>query len=652
MGTRNMLGLKKWLAIGLMGTVLAGCGDTSFTQKNSPADAYKDYRAQNLNSAAVLGMGEPISKRQMASNATFSMNGNFDAEQVIQRLAGTYNVAIRWGNGVRKVKRQDVVMNNLSFEEARSYVEDVFDVQVIKEGERRLLVLPSASEIRLKTFNPGDNVSLASAVKGLAEQCGYNLVVNENKDALASTMVSTNLKDVTCFDAFEALLNPQGMSLVNTGDYYTIGGLPQRQWSVSLDEPERTEEVEVSYSSDITSSGGGEEGGGSFTSAGGKNKVKVSSKRNLWKELQTDLQNLLDNTCGNTEGAGGLTSAPIRQATLLPPPTVVGGTGDNTLITQNSAQANNAPVPAPIAEEPACGYVRINQTVGLVQMRAPKSVLEEADNIIRRVEDIAGRRLMLESRVLAVSRTRGYDQRGAIRGGAGDRKDNTAVSGGFGGSITAALTRELATFSNASIAGSVITPGGFSIANNNLEAVVGLIEKYGTTYELMHPMMELMDRQRSTLIDGRNEKYFVIESDSTTGTSTTTTKSLSERSQFIGLQFSAAAQIAEDGDPHTVSVQIPITSLVKNIDIPDPNDPTRNSGQAPVASTRLIDQKVRIRDGEIKVIGGLTKTIAVDTESGVPVVREVPGFGKLANNENISYENVEFVVLLQVRRLK
>lgn len=657
---------KLWVAALVAGTVLSGCGDTSYVQQKSPANPYKDYRADNLNRAAVVGMGEPISKRQMASNATFSMSGQYDVEQVLQKMAGTYNVAVRWGNGVRKAKRQDVVMNNLAFEEARSYVEDVYDIQIIREGDRRLLILPSASEVRLKSFNPGDSVSLATALKGLAEQCGYNLVINENRDALAGTMVSTNLKDVTCFDAFEALLNPVGLSLVNTGDYYTVGGLPQRQWSMMLDEPERNETVEVSYTSDITSgeSSGGSGGssgssGSSSTSAGGKNKVVVSSKRNLWDELQNDLQDLIDNSCNSSEG--GLTSAPINQANvaptagLLPPPSVAGSAGgDPSLLT---------PVPQPQAAVPAstasaasenakCGYVRINRAVGLVQMRGPKSVLDEANEIIRRVEDIAGRRLLLESRVLAVSRSRGFDQRGKIGGGAGDKQGGGAIGAGYNGSITATLAHEIATFGAASLGGTSVGPGGVYFQNNNLDIVMGLVEKYGTTYELMHPMMELMDRQRATLIDGRNEKYFIIESESTTGTSTTTNKSLSERSQFIGLQFSAVAQIAEEGEPHTVSVQIPITSLVRTINIPDPNNTDKISGQAPIASTRLIDQKVRVRDGEIKVVGGLTKTMAVDSEGGVPVVREFPGLGKFANEENLSYENVEFVVLLQVRRLK
>src|SRR5690606_17053828 len=105
-------------------------------------------------------------------------------------------------------------MNNLSFDEARNYIEDVFDIQIIKEGERRLLVLPSASEPRLASFSPGTNVSLSQALRGLAEQCNYNLVINENREQLNNIRVTANLKNVTCYDAFEALLNPHGLSVI------------------------------------------------------------------------------------------------------------------------------------------------------------------------------------------------------------------------------------------------------------------------------------------------------------------------------------------------------------------------------------------------------------------------------------------------------
>ncbi|MFO0500317.1 MAG: hypothetical protein ACK5YK_01375, partial [Pseudomonadota bacterium] len=166
------------------------------------------------------------------------------------------------------------------------------------------------------------------------------------------------------------------------------------------------------------------------------------------------------------------------------------------------------------------------------------------------------------------------------------------------------------------------------------------------------PVMELMDRQRGTLIDGTNQKYFIVRSTTdSSGGAVSTSSDVEERNQFLGLQFSAAAQISDDpSEPHTISLQIPITSRAGEVNIPTGISGTI-AGVAPIANTRLIDQKVRIRDGEIKAIGGLTMTVATDRESGIPLLRDIPVAGKLANDEGIDYQQVEFVILLQVKRL-
>ncbi len=642
-------------ALVLVAAALASCNGISYTQRQSPANPYKDFKDTNKSNASVLGMGEPISSRQMTANATLSLNGQYTLAEVMQRVAGTYNTAIRWGNGTRREKRQTVVINKLTFDEARNYIEDVYDIQIIKEGERRLLILPSASEPRLTAFNPGNNVSLSQALRGLAEQCNYNLVINENREQLNRIRVTANLKNVTCYDAFEALLNPHGLSIVNAGDYMTVGGLPQRQWTLNLYEPERSETVEVNYSSDFSASSGGgtgsSSGGGSSDSssgaqsAGGSTKVSVKYDRNLWKDLKDDLDELVKSNCIRPLDAGVVQPA---AASLLPPPD--GSTPDPSLVpgqdpslVGGSSTGSSSGTPDDTGSSPQCGYVRINSAVGLIQMRAPRAVLDEADEIITRVQDVASRRLLLEARVLAVSRNRNFNQQANLK--IGSSKLNTGA--GFTGSVTAALNGLLPTFN----ATDMSTVGGVAVKSGSLDAVIALLEQYGTTYELMHPMMELMDRQRATLIDGRNEKYYVVTTDTTTDSGTTTsTSEVEERNQFLGLQFSATAQVSDSPDePHTISLQIPITSLAKTIDIPNGDGTT--AGVAPVANTRLIDQKVRVRDGEIKVIGGLTKTIAIDTESGVPLIRDIPALGKLANEEAVQYENVEFVILLQVRRL-
>lgn len=613
LNVKNLFGFK----LGLAATILlsACSSDVSYVQKNSPSEPYKDYTQSNR---AIIGVGSPIDQQQAKANATVRIVGQYTLESSMQVLAEAYNLAIRWGDSVRKAKRLDMVASDLSFDEVRSYIEDVYDVQIIREGDRRLLVLPSRNMPRIIEFAPGVGVTLSQVVRGLAEQCGFNLVITENRAKLATTRITTSFKDVDCLDAFDAVLGPQGLSLVDEGGHYSIGGFPQRQWVLNLYEPQRAEQQEIKYSSGIESDGEG----GTSSDSGGSASTVIRGVRDLWKELEGDLTDLIDKSCDIG------TPAPVN-----PDAAPVASGGGNS----------------------ECGYVRINKTVGLVQMRAPQRLLDEADEIIRRVEDIASRRLLVEARIIAVTRTRDFERGGKLDTGFAAGKDT--LGAGFTGANVSSDIQNPCLDDDCSITGQILglvsTAGGggfVGFSGDRLEAAVRMVEQFGTTYQLMQPTLELMDRQRAMLIDGTNQRYVErdVESEGT-GTERVINTDVEIKTQFVGIQFAVAAQIADPGDPHTLSIQIPITDISGFL--PVEVDRELEPDQIPIATTRLIDQKVRIRDGEIKVIGGLTKTMAVDKESGVPLMSGIPVAGNLFEDEDIEYENVEFVVLLRVKRI-
>jgi hypothetical protein len=253
-----MKAINTFLMAGIALGVMA-CSDASYLQKTSPAEGFKDYKEQ---SSAVIGVGEPVSKRQMKANATFRMQGEYALSSLMSRLASVYNLAVRYSDDVRQETSKNVVINELTFNETRNYIEDVYGVQIVREGERRILILPSLDEKRIDKFAPGLNVSLSQVVRGLAKLCNYNMVITENKQQLATTLITTSFKDITCLDAFDAVLTPHGLSLMDNGTHHSIGGFPQRQWVLDLYEPERTQSQKVNYSSSFS----GEGDSGSFYS--------------------------------------------------------------------------------------------------------------------------------------------------------------------------------------------------------------------------------------------------------------------------------------------------------------------------------------------------------------------------------------------------
>jgi Flp pilus assembly secretin CpaC len=607
-----MKAINTFLMAGIALGVMA-CSDASYLQKTSPAEGFKDYKEQ---SSAVIGVGEPVSKRQMKANATFRMQGEYALSSLMSRLASVYNLAVRYSDDVRQETSKNVVINELTFNETRNYIEDVYGVQIVREGERRILILPSLDEKRIDKFAPGLNVSLSQVVRGLAKLCNYNMVITENKQQLATTLITTSFKDITCLDAFDAVLTPHGLSLMDNGTHHSIGGFPQRQWVLDLYEPERTQSQKVNYSSSFSG-----EGDSGSSSSGGDGSISIQTTRNLWDDLEEDLNALVDKSCEEMQNN-------VSDISSLLPADSQGATSSV------SADAGSY----------ECGYVRINRTVGMVQMRAPYSVLSSADEIIRYVKDIASRRLLVEARVMAVSKNHGFTQGGFSRFA---RDEGDSYLGGFEGQNTSIVASIADLLTGDATALDSINNGLFQFEGGDIRAAVSLAEQFGTTYQLMQPMMEVMDRQMAVMVDGRNEKYFLVTTErETTDSGTTTDITAEEKTQFVGIQFAVTAQVADEGEPHTLSIQVPMTEIDRFVTVPD-----GSNSQVPVVTTRVIDQKVRIRDGEVKVIGGLTRTIAIDKESGVPLMRNIPMAGKLLNDEDISYENVEFIVLLQVKRL-
>jgi hypothetical protein len=636
----------------LAAVALASCSSdgSTYAQKESPNNMFKDYKG---NQRSVLGVGKTITERKAEANSTISFSGKNSLDKAITRFAKKYSLSVEWGDDVNRFKERRLTANRQTFNEARAYIEDVYDISIVRVRDRFIKVMTPSTVEKLESFNPGPNVLLSQAVNGLAELCGVNLVIAEHKDVLSTQKITTNLTDVTCTQAFDAVLNPFGLSLKENGSHYTISGLPFREWALNLHEQKRAESQKINYSSEF-SGAGGEEAASNYVS-GGSSSTEVSYSRDLWKSLEDDLKALVEKTCQNSQSMGyqpTSAAAPATPAAGLTTPAA----GAATIAP--AAAATTAAAPA--EKEKSCGYVRVNPDVGLVQMQAPKTVLDQANDMITVFEDIASRRLLVEARILAVAKERSFD-RGSdlnISGNIG----STDLSFGFnptttlknGDSIAGTLNEVLAGATGSSLVG-----GGLAMNAGDLDAVVRYVQSFGTTYQLMKPTLEVMDRQRSTLIDGRNERFYIkTASVDNSGDTPITTTEAEEKIQFVGIQFAVSAQVAEDsGDLHTVSLQIPITEILRydDFDIQTGIDSDGNAtfvkNVVPIASTRVIDQKVRIRDGEIKVIGGLTKTIAVDKETGVPLLQDVPVAGKAFSEESVTYEDVEFVVLLQVKRL-
>jgi general secretion pathway protein D len=66
----------------------------------------------------------------------------------------------------------------------------------------------------------------------------------------------------------------------------------------------------------------------------------------------------------------------------------------------------------------------------------------------------------------------------------------------------------------------------------------------------------------------------------------------------------------------------------------------------PIISQRSIEHDIRLKDGEVSVLGGLMEQTDSDTITGIPGMARVPGFRYLFGNNTVNHEKDEILIVL------
>ncbi len=105
----------------------------------------------------------------------------------------------------------------------------------------------------------------------------------------------------------------------------------------------------------------------------------------------------------------------------------------------------------------------------------------------------------------------------------------------------------------------------------------------------------------------------------------------------VGVVMDMVPRIHGD-DEVSMHVEIEISNVVERIDI--------GGIKQPVIGQRKVVHDVRIREGEMNLIGGLVKTTSTRNVSGVPGLMQIPWLGRLFSSETVEVSNSELVIAL------
>ena len=494
--------------------------------------------------------------------------------------------------------------------------------------------LPKARAVLDERFNVAfNNVSARQFYNSIATGTRYNILVHPDVQG----NVSANLKDVTLFEALDAVREMYGYDYKVEGTRISIRPLTMQ-----------TRMFQVNY---LTGN------------RKGSSNLRVSS---------TSVNSAGTSTSGQSSGSGNNQSQPQQQ----PGQPGQGGQG----IVQDSANVSMSSdsdfwkelkeaLSAIVGGNADGRKVVLSPQSGVVVVRAMPEELRNVDAYLKATQLSVDRQVILEAKIIEVELNDNF-QTGvnwasfaSIKSGHTNRISTGFLAPGsslaplpFAGGQPPVITNGASGLaastgfglsSAANAAGSMF---GLALQTSNFAAMISFLESQGSVHVLSSPRIATMNNQKAVLKIGTDE--FFVTGVSTTVTSTGTTggntssPNVTLQPFFSGVVLDVTPQIDADGNIilHVHPSVSQVSTISKEIDLG-----SAGSLKLPLAasSTSEMDSMVRSQDGRIVAIGGLMRQATTSDRSQVPGAGDIPVLGALFRNTGQVIQKRELVVLIK-----
>ncbi|MBI5658367.1 MAG: secretin N-terminal domain-containing protein [Nitrosomonadales bacterium] len=425
--------------------------------------------------------------------------------------------------------------------------------------------------------------------------------------------ISLNLKDVTVFEALEAIRELYGYEykVEATRIYIQPVSLQTRLFQVNYLTGQRagTSSLRVSGGSVMDSSSGAATGSTAPSSTAVRgpdsSKVTMTSNTDFWAELNHSLLAIVGTEKGRS--------------------------------------------------------VVISPMSGVIVVRAMPDELRNVSAYLKASQISIERQVILEAKIVEVQLNDGFQS--GVNWAAFKSGPNSRVSVGQAGAGTtlapgtsaagaltpSAMSTMIASGTPGTDLTNLTTTGvgagtlfGLAFQTSNFAALLDFLETQGNVHVLSSPRIATLNNQKAVLKVGTDE-FFVtnVSTTTTTGTATTSTPTVTLQPFFSGIALDVTPRIDENNE---IILHVhPSVSLVSTV------NKTVNTGvggtlNLPLASSSVseTDSIVRARGGQIVAIGGLMRQATFDDQSGLPGLPKAV-FGQTSKR----VEKRELVILLK-----
>jgi len=320
------------------------------------------------------------------------------------------------------------------------------------------------------------------------------------------------------------------------------------------------------------------------------------------------------------------------------------------------------------------GYYTIDKHLGLISVSASRPMLDKIGRYIDILKKELYRQVAIEAKIVEVvindSERKGIDWSAllstsvnlemfgpngiiyaqkalpqTIISSTGSDLKNTLTNGVLASTLTNTKT-DTTTSSTNSKPGRVVS--NLALAGSPFAVLISALETQGKTNILSNPKISVLNGQPALISVGDTQKYIdTIESrvDAQTGAVTYSVKTATLMS---GIGMSVIASIMENDE--IVLSLTPITSKLAGDTIPYETIGLGKVG-VPKIQLREMNTVVRVKSGELLMIGGLIDDVETDDVSKVPLLGDIPGLSRLFSHSTKLKQKRELVILLQPKLL-
>ncbi len=456
----------------------------------------------------------------------------------------------------------------------------------VKSGLTNKMIVPVGAKI-----TPASPKPLRVVMQELAKLKSMNVSWASDVDRNALVNV-TIMPEEDFFEAIGNLLRQVDYFYEMHGSTIVIKHKETKRFHIAM--PFMATTYSTAVGGDVLGSTEGSNMSGTLNMASNENKFDI------WQNIQTNLDKILE-----------IWSAPTPTTPVAAAPT-----GDAA----TPAAATPVYTPPPDSGK---GYYTIDRPIGLITVTAPRSLLIKITNYLDNLKKELYRQITIEAKIVEVTLT---------------NDNTTGINWDDLLSTSYGLNLDFQKMSSSSTHAQFLT-----LDNKSFSLIIDAMKEQGHVEVLSNPKISVMNGQPAMISVGDNVKYVDSVSSTTDGTTGSVTYTVETASIMSGLGMGVIATIGDNNEiilsltPVTSKLETPIEYKVFG----------SNQVGLPKVSLREMNTTVRVKDGEMLIVGGLIDNSSSYNDNHVAGLGKLPGLGKLFRNDGTVSSKKELIILLR-----